>query len=116
MSQLPSFDHLKAMAESKPQDLEALLNAEVRKVIDSAEGKTKQRLRGLQFQIDAQRKLAKNPMDALLRIYSMMQDSVVELQRNLNVCQSHLTGVPEIQPHQHEMQKPGSILNFPQHR
>ena len=92
MSHLPSFDNLKAMAENEPQHLEALLSDEVQKIIDSREGPAKRRLQGLQFQIDAQKQMAKNPMDALLRIYSMMQDSVVELQRNLSACQSQLAG------------------------
>lgn len=118
MSQLPSFDHLKAMAEKKPQHLEALLNSEVRKIIDSTEGPAKKRLEGLQFQIDAQRRLAKNPMDALLRIYSMMQDSVVELQKNLTVCQSRLANFDQSTlanpfiPQEPASSKAG-ILHFP---
>lgn len=87
MTELPSFDELMKMYKSSPEALEALRLKLIEEVILSAPEEKQQRLRGLQFQIDAQRSMAKNPIDATIRISRMLQDSFVKLRAALEVLQ-----------------------------
>ncbi len=81
---LPDFDTLMRMAKEKPEDLENLLRNEVNKLISSAPDEHYNRLKGLQFQIDTQRMLAKNPVDSCVRISKMMNESFSDLNLKLN--------------------------------
>ena len=80
----PDFDTLMQMAKNHPEKLDDLLKDEVEQVISTASKKHHHRLRGLQFQVDAQRVLAKNPMDACVRISQMMHKSFGKLHMTLN--------------------------------
>ncbi|EOD56381.1 DUF3135 domain-containing protein [Aeromonas molluscorum] len=73
--ELPDFDTLKRLAATEPHLLETLLYEQIEAVIETANPDQQRRLRGLQFQVDCQRRLAKNPIDSCLRIVNMMQDS-----------------------------------------
>jgi len=68
------FDKWKELAETNPEAFE--FNR--RRVIDAllAKAKHSDRLRGLQWRIDAERDRSKTPMSACLRLSSMMLDSV----------------------------------------
>ena len=77
--QLPDFDTLKHLAADNPDAFEALRQQHIDALIASAPATMQQRLRGLQFQIDAQRRLAKNPMGSCIRISRMMHDSFARL-------------------------------------
>ena len=81
---LPDFNTLKYMAEQDPQGLEQLRQEKILALIESSPEAYRHRLRGLQFQIDVQRRLAKNPMQACLNISRMMHDSLHLLQEKLN--------------------------------
>jgi hypothetical protein len=87
MTELPSFDELVKLHKSSPDELEALRLSLIEEVILSAPEEKQARLRGLQFQIDAQRSMAKNPIDATVRISRMLQDSFVKLRAALEVVQ-----------------------------
>jgi len=76
--QLPDFDAMLVMAEN-PQALEQYLRQEVDNVIDSAPVEIQPRLRGLQFQIDAQRQIHKSAMGACIKISEMMHQSFARL-------------------------------------
>ncbi|MEH6346212.1 MAG: DUF3135 domain-containing protein [Bermanella sp.] len=76
---LPSYEELREMAQKDPEALERLRLEHVRATINSAPEAYRQRLSGLQFQIDGQRRLAKSPLAACLRISKMMHDSLHEL-------------------------------------
>ena len=76
---LPDFDTLKDLAEHSPEKLEQILRANIAEIYANAPEKHIRRLRGLQFQIDAQRKLSKSPMESCVRISRMMHDSFSEL-------------------------------------
>ncbi|WP_394389420.1 DUF3135 domain-containing protein [Shewanella woodyi] len=80
----PDFDTLMEMAKNQPEKLENIFRDEVNSVIESASEEHHHRLRGLQFQADAQRILAKNPMDACIRISQMMHRSLGDLHTTLN--------------------------------
>lgn len=82
--EFPDFDTLMKMAKNNPEKLDNLLKDEINQVIGSASEEHHHRLRGLQFQVDAQRILAKNPMDACIRISQMMHRSLGKLHMTLN--------------------------------
>lgn len=70
------FDTMKAMAESDPQAFEAMRQQMIDEVIEEAPEAHKRRLVGLQWRVDQERKLAKNPLAACIRISDLMWDSV----------------------------------------
>ncbi len=72
------FDYWMALAKSDPKAFEKQKREEIDTVINRAPEKSRQRLKGLQWSIDSKVKTAKNPMDACLKVYQMMMDSVYE--------------------------------------
>lgn len=82
--QLPDFDTLMQMAKDDPEALEQLRQDSINELLDNAPTKMRHRLEGLQFQIDAKRKLAKTPMQACITISRMMHESFEELRLTLN--------------------------------
>ncbi|BFM16619.1 hypothetical protein R50073_28020 [Maricurvus nonylphenolicus] len=83
-SSLPSFDTLMTMALTNPEGFERLRQQEVDALIASAPEEIQQRLRGLQFQIDAQRQIHKTPMGACIKISNMMHESFAQLRELLS--------------------------------
>ena len=81
---LPEFDKLKDLVEHSPEEVERILRANIEKIFENASEDQVRRLKGLQFKIDAQRQLAKNPVDSCLRVSRMMHDSFSELNTALN--------------------------------
>ena len=85
VSDLPSFDELLTLAKNNPEALEALRQQHINMIIDNADPKHQARLRGLQFQIDAQRGIhADSPMGSCMKISKMMQESFADLRGWLN--------------------------------
>lgn len=80
---LPDHKTLSELAENSPDKLELILRENIAALIEQASGNQRRRLQGLQFQIDVQRQLAKNPMDSCIRISKMMHDSFIELDKAL---------------------------------
>ncbi len=80
---LPDHKTLRELAENSPDKLELILRANIAILIEKTSGRQRRRLQGLQFQIDVQRKLAKNSVDSCVRISRMMHDSFIELNRAL---------------------------------
>jgi len=81
---LPDFNTLKQMAQQDPAGLEQLRLEKINELIEGAPEAYRSRLRGLQFQIDAQRRLSKNPVQACMNISRMMHDSFYQLREKLN--------------------------------
>ncbi len=80
----PKFEELRQLAEESPERLEAFLSREVEALIDSAPIEIQDRLRGLQFQVDCQRKIHKSPLGSCVAISKMMHESLSRLQQVLN--------------------------------
>jgi spore coat polysaccharide biosynthesis protein SpsF (cytidylyltransferase family) len=76
---LPSFDRLVEMAKNDPEALERLRQEHVNALIDNSPETFKQRLRGIQFQLDAQRRTSQNPMESCIKASKMMHDSLANL-------------------------------------
>lgn len=82
---LPSFDEMRLMALEQPQALENLRMLLIAELIQNAPASRRRRLEGLVFVIEAERRKARNPMQACIRLSQMMFDSLVELNATLEM-------------------------------
>lgn len=83
-SDLPSFETLKAMAEEKPEALEALRQELTQEIVESAPSmERRRRLEGLNFTIEMNRRKASNPMHSCLLISQLMWDSALTMAEEL---------------------------------
>lgn len=71
------FSEWVEVAEKNPDDFEAMRLAAIEEFIESVPEEQRERLRRLQWRIDQERRLAKTPMNACVRISRMMWRSVV---------------------------------------
>ncbi len=83
-SKLPGFDVLLHLAQHDPEALEQLRLEQVKNLIDNAPPQLQQRLRGLQFEIDAQREIHSSALGACIKISEMMHESFFRLRNLLN--------------------------------
>lgn len=81
---LPSFERLREMAIQDPDALERLRQEYIQAAINMAPEAYRHRLKGLQFQIDGQRRVSKNSMSACINISKMMHESLYQLQGFVN--------------------------------
>jgi len=70
------FDSMSAIAKQDPSEFERLRQAAIDQFIESAPPQRRKRLRGLQWQIDMQRR-NRTPLSACLRISRMMWDHLL---------------------------------------
>lgn len=85
MLDLPHFDELVKLAQDDPEALEQLRQQHVNELINNAPASDQKRLRGMQFQIDAQRQIHNgSPMGSCMKISQMMHESLAELRSWLN--------------------------------
>lgn len=80
----PDSDTLLELAKNDPEGLERIRQEACEDLISEAPRRLQRRLRGLQFQIDMERRRSKTPLDACIRISEMMHDSVWSLRTALN--------------------------------
>jgi len=113
---LPDFNTLKYMAEQDPQGLEKLRQEKIQALIENAPESCRQRLRGLQFQIDVRRRLANNPVQACLHISRMMHDSLHLLQEKLNEAAHYDAINTNQQKHSPQTATSAQIITFPSRR
>jgi hypothetical protein len=81
--ELPAFDTLRYLAEHDPERLEHLRQALTELLISRSPEESRQRLRGLQFQVNARIHLAPNPVAACIAVSSMMHETLDQLQQVL---------------------------------
>ena len=79
---LPNFDALCRLARDDPQGYEALRQDLIERFIDAVPEAKKRRLRGLQFRIDMERRLAHSALGAVVRVYELMWKSFLNLNDN----------------------------------
>ncbi len=82
---MPTFDELRDLAQRDPEGFEILRAELIEDCIRCSSQSSQRRLRGLQFVIEARRRVAGSPMKALLDIQTMMYDSLLSLQQTLLV-------------------------------
>ena len=71
------FDHWAALARDDPDRFEELRRDCVDALIERSGPRQRQRLRGIQFRIDMERRRSTSPMGACVRIQSLMWDKVL---------------------------------------
>ena len=71
------FDRWAALAQADPEAFEAWRQALIEEAIEAAPPDCRQRMRGLQFRIDLERRRARTPLKACLRLSSLMWQSVM---------------------------------------
>lgn len=99
---MPTFDELRDLAQRDPEGFETLRTELIEDCIRRSSECNQRRLRGLQFVIEARRRVAGSPMKALLDIQAMMYDSLLSLQQALHV-----------QPHPSEPSAPTNTQVLP---
>ena len=72
------FDGWMELYKTNPDRFETMRQDLIQSTINQAPIGMHRRLNGLQWQIDTEIKLAKNPLDGCIKIYEMMMDSVYE--------------------------------------
>lgn len=85
---LPDFDELLYLARHQPDELERLRQHLCHQIIASAPAPARKKLEGLQFKIDAQRRISSTPIGACIRISRMMNTALLELCDAFNDPQS----------------------------
>ncbi len=81
---LPAFDVLVDLARNDPERLERLRRKLTSDIIESAPTEQRRkRLAGLQFRVDMERKKARSPLQATIKISEMMCQSLAELHRSM---------------------------------
>ena len=103
---LPAFDVLVDMARNDPQKLENLRLRLTRSVIEGAATEQKRkRLEGLQFRVDLERKRARSPLAAAIKISEMMCHSLADLHRSMVT--------PLVAEEDQQPQHQATVLAFP---
>lgn len=72
------FDEWMKLFKNDPERFEIKRQDLIQSTIKQAPMEMQRRLNGLQWQIDTEIKLAKNPLEGCIRIHQMMMDSVYE--------------------------------------
>ena len=81
---LPAFDVLVDMARNDPQRLEKLRDKLTSSVIaGAATVQKRKRLEGLQFRVDLERRRARSPLAATIKISEMMCHALADLHRSM---------------------------------
>ena len=80
MSNAHSFDfeHWAELARKDPEAFEALRMEAINEVIEQAPPHIRQRLRGLQFKVDMERRRCRTPLAACIRLSGMMMDALYD--------------------------------------
>jgi hypothetical protein len=95
------FDEWAALAQSDPQAFESRRLALIEDYLGQFPSPEQRRLRGLQFRIDMERRRARTPMAACLRLSAMMWDSLLGahgLKQALDAMLPQTTASPPTQP------------------
>jgi hypothetical protein len=72
------FDHWRSLAADDPSDFERRRAEHIEAFIANVPDHMKQRLRCLQWRIDAERRRSSNPLGACIRVYNMMWASAAQ--------------------------------------
>lgn len=87
---LPAFDDLTKMAQSDPKALESLRQRITQEVITGAPTHMRERLSGLQFQIDMVRQRNDHPIVTCAKISDMMNKQLGDLRMALTAPDAYL--------------------------
>lgn len=107
------FDEMLALAKSDPATFEAKREEYIESFFSSLPAEKQKRLRGLQWQIDQTRQLARTPMASCIAISNLMWDSL----HRLSLRQHELVQLTTEQPVQFRSLQPistsATVIPFP---
>jgi hypothetical protein len=86
------FDAWAKLAKEDPAEFERRREAMLRRTIEAAPSEHRQRLEGLQFQLNMERRRAGTPLGACVRLNSLMWAGFHRLRKELNDAAS---GIPD---------------------
>lgn len=86
------FEYWRNLAKTDPQGFESAREQAIADYIAGLPIGTRDRMRRLQWRIDMERQRARNPMDAAIRIYDMMWESVGKSMEALEVLAEAMPG------------------------
>lgn len=81
---LPEFDHFLHLSNAQPAVLESRRQQPISAIFDPTYPASPGRLRGLQFQIDAQQQLNQHPLSTCIKIFAMMSNTREQGQNAIN--------------------------------
>jgi hypothetical protein len=108
---VPDFDTLMALALNDPDKFESERRKFIESFINNVPADKQQRLKGLQWQIDQGRKLARTPMASCIAISNMMWDSLYRLCEHQRDIPERLNNAPSA----HEQMSPQEATILPFH-
>lgn len=106
---LLNFDEWASLAKSDPEEFEAKRLRKIETFFNGVPAERQQRLKGLQWQVDQTRKLARSPMASCIAISAMMLDSASRLSEH----QYELVNITLKQGPQKDKPKPVSAKILP---
>ena len=109
-----NFDEWMALNRRDPDAFEVQRQALVEQVIETAPQTMQRRLRGLMFEIDAERAKAKTPLQACMNISSLMWERFDALRLHMNILThpEKLSESEKIQLHRSTEEEPAVVLPF----
>ncbi len=106
-----NFEEWMNLAKSDPEEFEKRRKEMINNLICSAPAERQQRLRGLQWRIDMERKKCSNPLSACIRLSEMMWDFVYAENGFLNTLKKLGATDPKVKIRKNEV-KSAEILPF----
>jgi len=82
--ELPSYTFLAQLAREDPEAYEALRRELIEDLVESAPEHLKPRLRGLQFRIDAIRRLSPSALASTRKVFALMWESFLRLDEEVS--------------------------------
>ncbi len=84
-TQLPSFDVLMDLAQNNPEQLEKMRNTLSEEIIQNASPRARNKLKGIIFKVNMERRRSKTPMHSCIRIAALMQASYGQMREKLDL-------------------------------
>lgn len=107
------FDEMRVLAETDPASFEAKREEYIESFLTSVPAEKQTRLRGLQWQIDQTRQLARTPMASCIAISNMMWDSLHQLNKQQRELVRLATGEKPQFVNLRPASKDATIIRFP---
>ncbi len=107
------FDYWCKLAKKDPEAFETERKKEIDNYISSLKDEgIKERMSRLQWRVERERDLSKNPMDSAVRLYDMMWDAVSKNYAALQELANEFNEEKSTRPSQ--VRKQAQVLTFPQ--
>jgi len=107
------FDYWCELAKQDPEAFEQAREQEISNYIGTLNDESAQeRLRRLQWRVEMERKLSKNPMDSAVRLYDMMWDSVSKNYEALQELAKEFTPPAERSVSESTIRTKAKVLKF----